>query len=207
MTQALIPPLLWCFCLTLRRAMLTLQPRSGLTSLESDFAAGGIIEGSAGGGTGSVAAAVAAGDDVGGVGGAGDDAERTTTTAAAAAAAAASTATVAGSRVGGVAIATCCHHVCNWRDYAGREFLARHVRILNGEGLVPVRRAGKGVPLLSFFFYVVIHAALRCVYLPTTRRTGRVPCVVEYLYRDSGVGNKIKSYRGKLLALAPLPHC
>ncbi|CAB1116556.1 unnamed protein product [Ectocarpus sp. CCAP 1310/34] len=26
-------------------------------------------------------------------------------------------------RVGGVAIATCCHHVCNWRDYVGRDFL------------------------------------------------------------------------------------
>ncbi|CAM9849682.1 unnamed protein product, partial [Scytosiphon promiscuus] len=28
-------------------------------------------------------------------------------------------------RVGGVAIATCCHHACNWRDYAGREFLVQ----------------------------------------------------------------------------------
>lgn len=33
----------------------------------------------------------------------------------------------AASRVGGVAVATCCHHVCNWRDYAGREFLSRQV--------------------------------------------------------------------------------
>lgn len=30
-------------------------------------------------------------------------------------------------RVGGVAIATCCHHVCNWRDYTGRGFLKRLV--------------------------------------------------------------------------------
>ncbi|CAN0356494.1 unnamed protein product, partial [Hapterophycus canaliculatus] len=28
-------------------------------------------------------------------------------------------------RVGGVAIATCCHHACNWRDYAGRDFLTQ----------------------------------------------------------------------------------
>ncbi|CAN0371764.1 unnamed protein product, partial [Scytosiphon promiscuus] len=28
-------------------------------------------------------------------------------------------------RVGGVAIATCCHHACSWRDYAGREFLVQ----------------------------------------------------------------------------------
>ncbi|CBJ31916.1 conserved unknown protein [Ectocarpus siliculosus] len=28
-------------------------------------------------------------------------------------------------RVGGVAIATCCHHVCNWRDYVGRDFLTQ----------------------------------------------------------------------------------
>ncbi|CAM9972364.1 unnamed protein product, partial [Ectocarpus sp. 13 AM-2016] len=31
--------------------------------------------------------------------------------------------TAATTRVGGVAIATCCHHVCNWRDYVGRDFL------------------------------------------------------------------------------------
>lgn len=30
-------------------------------------------------------------------------------------------------RVGGVAIATCCHHACNWRDYAGRDFLMQQV--------------------------------------------------------------------------------
>lgn len=34
----------------------------------------------------------------------------------------------AATRVGGVAIATCCHHACNWRDYAGRDFLAQQVR-------------------------------------------------------------------------------
>lgn len=28
-----------------------------------------------------------------------------------------------GSRAGGVAIATCCHHACSWRDYVGQEFL------------------------------------------------------------------------------------
>ncbi|CAN0531758.1 unnamed protein product, partial [Ectocarpus sp. 8 AP-2014] len=31
----------------------------------------------------------------------------------------------AATRVGGVAIATCCHHVCNWTDYVGREFLTQ----------------------------------------------------------------------------------
>ena len=30
-------------------------------------------------------------------------------------------------RVGGVAIATCCHHLCNWRDYTGQEYLRRLV--------------------------------------------------------------------------------
>lgn len=26
-------------------------------------------------------------------------------------------------RIGGVVFATCCHHVCAWRDYVGQEFL------------------------------------------------------------------------------------
>lgn len=30
-------------------------------------------------------------------------------------------------RVGGVAIATCCHHLCNWRDYTGQDYLRRLV--------------------------------------------------------------------------------
>ena len=32
-------------------------------------------------------------------------------------------------RVGGVAIATCCHHVCNWRDYTGKDYLRRLVSL------------------------------------------------------------------------------
>lgn len=39
-------------------------------------------------------------------------------------------------RVGGVAIATCCHHACVWRDYTGREFLLGLVK-LHCNGCVP----------------------------------------------------------------------
>eukprot|EP00903_Cladosiphon_okamuranus_P022259 g20469.t1 len=82
------------------RAMLTLYPR-------------GPPRASREGGTSEV-------DGGTGDGGGGDE-----TVAAPSIPSAAATAATAASRVEGVAIATCCHHVCNWRDYAGRDFLSR----------------------------------------------------------------------------------